>query len=102
MSSRALDRRRSAAWRTRAPLEPAQIERIGYAADPALEVDRARVRAALDALPEDQRNVVELAYLHGLSSSEIAERTAIPIGTVKSRTAAAMGRLRTELLGGRR
>src|SRR5215207_4203821 len=56
--------------------------------------DHAKVRAALGELGVDQRTVVELAYFEGLSCSEIAARLAIPIGTVKSRLAAGLTRLR--------
>jgi len=63
--------------------------------------DHARVRKALDGLGDDQRQVVELAYFEGLSCSEIAARIAIPIGTVKSRLAAGLQRLR-EHVGGKR
>src|SRR5678815_2296266 len=52
--------------------------------------DHARVRAALADLGPDQRRVLELAYFEGLSCSEISERVAIPIGTVKSRLAAGL------------
>jgi hypothetical protein len=41
-------------------------------------VDHARVRRAVQELPEAQRQVLELAYFEGLSSTEIAERLAIP------------------------
>jgi RNA polymerase sigma-70 factor (ECF subfamily) len=57
-------------------------------------LDRARAKRALDALPEAQRSLVELAYFEGLSCSEMAERCGIPIGTVKSRLAAGMSKLR--------
>ena len=50
--------------------------------------DHARIRTALAALGNDQRKVLELAYFEGLSCSEIAEKIAIPVGTVKSRIAA--------------
>jgi RNA polymerase sigma-70 factor (ECF subfamily) len=56
--------------------------------------DHARVRAALAELGPDQRRVVELAYFEGLSCTEIAARVEIPVGTVKSRLAAGLERLR--------
>lgn len=62
--------------------------------------DHSRIRAALADLGTDQRRVLELAYFEGLSCSEISERISIPIGTVKSRLAAGLDRLRTELVRG--
>src|SRR5580765_2196620 len=59
--------------------------------------DCARVRAALASLGDDQRKVLELAYFEGLSCTEIAERITIPVGTVKSRIAAGLDRLRSAL-----
>src|SRR5882672_2218426 len=60
--------------------------------------DHGRVRSALAELGQDQRKVLELAYFEGLSCTEIAERVAIPVGTVKSRIAAGLDRLRTGLV----
>lgn len=57
----------------------------------------AAVRVALDALRPEQRQVLELAYFNGLSHSEIAERLQQPLGTVKTRIAQAVKRLRDEL-----
>ena len=57
--------------------------------------DHARVRKALEELGPEQRRVIELAYFDGLSCTEIAERVAIPVGTVKSRIAAGLDRLRS-------
>jgi len=59
--------------------------------------DHARVRAALAALGTEQRRVLELAYFEGLSCTEIAARVSIPVGTVKSRIAAGLDRLRNGL-----
>jgi RNA polymerase sigma-70 factor (ECF subfamily) len=55
------------------------------------------VKRALSQLPAEQRQVLELGYFEGLSSTEIAERIASPVGTVKSRVAAALSKLRAVL-----
>ena len=60
---------------------------------------QARVGEALAELPAEQREVLELAFYGGLSQSEIAERTGIPLGTVKTRTLLAMRKLRAALRG---
>jgi RNA polymerase sigma-70 factor, ECF subfamily len=52
-----------------------------------------RVHRALQDLPEHERPLLELAYWSGLSQSEIAEFLNIPLGTVKTRTRSALGRL---------
>ena len=48
-------------------------------------------------LPSEQRDVLELMYFGGLSQSQIAEQTGIPLGTVKSRTLLGMRRMRDAL-----
>lgn len=55
------------------------------------------VRRAIDALPDLEREVVRLSHRDGLTHEQIAERLAIPIGTVKSRTARAHRRLANAL-----
>jgi RNA polymerase sigma-70 factor, ECF subfamily len=58
---------------------------------------RRRVRAELASLPEEQRRVLELGFYSGLTQREIAQRTGIPLGTVKTRTLLAMKKLRAAL-----
>jgi RNA polymerase sigma factor (sigma-70 family) len=69
----------------------------------AVELDapeeRRAVRTALEELPPEQRQVIELMYFEGLSQSTIAERLSLPLGTVKSRTLLGMRRLRAALIG---
>lgn len=67
--------------------------------DRALDMqDReGRVREALTALPEEQLALVRLAFFDGLSHSDIAEKTGLPLGTVKSRIRLAFTRLRRNL-----
>ena len=62
-----------------------------------LAVRRGEVRRALAALPQDQRDVVEMAYFRGRTQARIAEELGIPLGTVKTRTLAAMRKLRRSL-----
>jgi RNA polymerase sigma-70 factor, ECF subfamily len=57
-----------------------------------------RVHRALEELPEREREVIALAYWSGLSQSEVAEFLGIPLGTVKTRTRAALVRL-ADVLG---
>lgn len=58
-----------------------------------------QVRAALDKLPSEQRELVRLAFYNGWSHSKIADDTNLPLGTVKSRLRLAFSRLRNELEG---
>jgi RNA polymerase sigma-70 factor (ECF subfamily) len=97
--SRSLDYKKSSAVLKNVSLgEPRTLDSLlGSVDDATLAPDRARIRAALLDLPEEQHKVLLLGYFEGLSSSEIAERMGCPVGTVKSRVAAALGRLRAVL-----
>jgi RNA polymerase sigma-70 factor, ECF subfamily len=57
-----------------------------------------RVSGALEMLDAPHREVIDLAYFGGLTQREISERTGVPLGTVKTRTASAYKRLRNELM----
>jgi RNA polymerase sigma-70 factor (ECF subfamily) len=100
--SRAIDRVRvGAAHRTqRAPLaEALDVPATSPGPDAAAVAakQRAIVQEALAELGSDQREVIELAYFAGLSHGEIAVRTGIPLGTVKTRIRLGMAHLRRTL-----
>lgn len=83
----------------------AEWERIQHIASQAPAVADAahamllaqQLRAALDALPEAQRVVIELSYFQGLTRQEIAAVTGQPLGTIHTRARLALQKLR-ELL----
>ena len=58
-----------------------------------------QISAALAALPDEQRETIELAYFGGKSQSEIAELLGVPFGTVKGRCRLALEKLRGLLVG---
>jgi RNA polymerase sigma-70 factor, ECF subfamily len=100
MRSRCLDRRATVTRQQRLAEDAArQQDATAPPDDSSGPVDGARVRSQLGALPPDLGTVVELAYFDGLTSSEIARRLQIPIGTVKSRMARALESMRQGLLG---
>jgi len=102
LRSRALDRRKSVGATRVISVDPEKLasHREVLGEDPSLAPDRGTLRRALAALPEEQRTVLELGYFEGLTSAEIADRIAAPIGTVKSRVAAALAKLRAGLVEG--
>jgi RNA polymerase sigma-70 factor (ECF subfamily) len=57
----------------------------------------ASIRAALRLLPQEQLDLVRLAFFEGLSHGDIAAQTGLPLGTVKSRLRLAFTRLRRAL-----
>ncbi|MFL5312285.1 MAG: sigma-70 family RNA polymerase sigma factor [Myxococcales bacterium] len=103
--SRAIDRLRERirsenALRTFAS-EPPREPDPSASESAARREERSRVRAALAALPAEQRRTVELAYFDGLTQSEIARATGDALGTVKTRIRLGMEKLANALLEGR-
>jgi RNA polymerase sigma-70 factor, ECF subfamily len=98
--SRAIDRLRARTLRASVREEPPDIA-------PTLDAThginsaqrRSVVQAAIATLKDSERSVLELAYYSDLSQSAIAERTGLPLGTVKSRIRAALIKLREGLKG---
>lgn len=97
--------RREEAYRRRAEDSiPGALEEQADHAEDVVEMlglpeERRIVRAALDELPDEQRDVLTLMYFGGLSQTQIAEKTGTPLGTVKSRTLLGMRRMRSALEG---
>ncbi len=96
---RAVDVVRREQRRRTEPLERAPEPPGGGAVDEEawVRLQRERVQAALQQLPDQQREALELAYYGGFTQSELAERLGQPIGTIKSRMFTGLARLR-ELL----
>ena len=97
--SRALDFRKSAGVARTVPAADgtwlsALVDPRG---DDSEAPDRAQLRRVVASLNVEQREVLLLGYFEGLSSSEMATKLRIPIGTVKSRMAAALTALRSAL-----
>jgi RNA polymerase sigma-70 factor (ECF subfamily) len=97
--TRAIDRIRAVRRRSETFVPPvdeglaaAPPEAGGDAAERA--EDRGTIRTALEALPQAQREVIELAYYAGLTQTEIADRLRQPLGTVKTRVRLGLERLR--------
>ena len=82
-----------------ANLEPVTGEDVaeGVVDEAFIGVRRREVREALTTLPAEQRQVLEMAYFQAYTQAQIAEELGIPIGTVKTRTLAAMRKLRRGL-----
>jgi RNA polymerase sigma-70 factor (ECF subfamily) len=100
--SRAIDRLRARKVVERTHETSAQENPPGDASPEGMEnvfiqERRERMRRELAKLPEEQRQVLEMAFYEGLSQSEIAAKAGLPLGTVKTRTLLAMKKLRNAL-----
>ncbi|MGA7672885.1 MAG: sigma-70 family RNA polymerase sigma factor [Nitrolancea sp.] len=87
--NRAIDQLRGRYGRQRDEIDFDKLEPVLSGQDLWTEVVRGlraeAVRGAIIDLPDEQRSAIELAYFEGLTHREIAEKTGIPLGTIKSR-----------------
>jgi RNA polymerase sigma-70 factor (ECF subfamily) len=95
--NRTLDAVRSSANRPSAEI-PVDLPSEGSIEDTVFErIDAQRVRGALSALDDDQRTPIELGFFGGITHEEIARRTGIPLGTIKTRIRTGLRRMRESL-----
>ncbi len=97
--NRALDMLRSKAFRSASELPEAapeidSLEDVAFA-----HLDAAKVRGALALLPQEQREPIELGFFGGVTHDEIARRSGIPLGTIKTRIRSGLRKLRDALDG---
>jgi RNA polymerase sigma-70 factor (ECF subfamily) len=102
--SRALDRLRSLARTAKAVTASEELvmlrSQVDTPEEQAILSERASlVKAALDLLPEEQRQVLELAYYKGMPHTQIALVTGKSLGTIKTRIRLGLNKLRESLKG---
>jgi RNA polymerase sigma-70 factor (ECF subfamily) len=97
--NRAIDRLRANRVRRRA-IETAPVE-LAPSENPEMDASigeqQQAVMRALDAIPREQRDLIEEAYFLGFTHSELAERHKMPLGTVKTRIRTGLLALREQL-----
>lgn len=97
--SRAIDQlRRRVPEPVGGPGEPAFERDVATQVDEVDQlVERYRIAGLLDGLPREESRFLRMRFYDDLSQAEIAERTGVPLGTVKMRMTRALGRLRDRL-----
>lgn len=94
---KAVDSVRSEVARSRRELTPPEPAHFDLEDEVWARSLSESVRAALDQLPEGEREAIALAYFGGLSYMEVAKRLGAPEGTVKSRIRSGMKKLSVAL-----
>lgn len=95
--SRAIDRLRALASRQRTADESLidkSNEVASFEDETIVKQQRIKIAKVLAELPEEQQKVLQLAYFEGLSQTEISEKLAVPLGTIKTRMRNATIKLR--------
>jgi RNA polymerase sigma-70 factor, ECF subfamily len=77
--------------------EDSMLEAIPDNTKPHDHVETVMLDAAMTALKPEERELIELAYFEGLSHAQMASRTGLPLGTIKTRLRATLARLRERL-----
>lgn len=99
--NRSIDRIRSLKSRG-VSVEIEAADYSGVADDPwdavTESLDGAQVREAVETLPDDQRQAIELSYFQGMTHQEIADLTGVPLGTVKGRVRLGLKKLSSALV----
>lgn len=91
--NRALDVLRSRAVRAETDLPQALPESESVEDTAFARIDREIVRSALAGLPDEQREPIEMGFFEGVTHQEIARRTSVPLGTVKTRIRSGLRKL---------
>ena len=89
-----LEDRRPPVWNPSNPEDA--LEKVPDPASQSEEFRWGTMKFALSNLPQEQRSVIEMAFYHGMSHSQIAEYQSTPLGTVKTRLRLGMQKLRRE------
>ena len=88
--------------RSRAPVQPVAVLPLpmpdGAPHFTDTHAEAAELRAALDVLPAEQRETLELVYFHDMTQPQIAEQLGVPLGTVKARSSRALRKLAATLV----
>jgi len=97
--NRTIDLMRSRQLRPESELP--DVLRLGASLDDEVfaKIDGECVRSALRELPEEQRSLIVLGFFSGVTHEELARRTGVPLGTVKTRIRSGLKKLRAALEG---
>lgn len=100
--NRAIDARRRYIDRRPRPVPLENVEAVLSVPDVWREVSarltRDEVRSAVDMLPTEQRQAIELAFFEGLTHQEISQRINVPLGTVKGRLRLGLKKMHATLM----